>query len=183
MVAEYDRNWELIAPQIATDSFKPSARQCRLVYTKICDYWHIKKRRAYLEKSSRSLRRIYRRIRRPIRMKHSKKRDSSQQSTNDSDHEQQRLEVKTESRPRLIGSLTRGTPISRTPTSSTNTPLLSNFIPSSSAYTVILDLEIMIQFSFSGHIHSSTRVLQPTERRRNPANAGRIQYVQGCASR
>lgn len=131
-----DKNWELVSTQVSVDNFKPSARQCRLVHAKLTNYWQIKKRRVFLENSSRRLRRMYRRIKRATRIEHDKNQRYSVSSGNRalsklssqfaantlSKHESH----SSSSRPQQ-GSITQGIPVSRTPT--TNTPLLANFIP------------------------------------------------------
>lgn len=137
VASETDKNWDLVSQHVGTDNFKPSARQCRLVYTKLSSYWHIKKRRVYLEKSSQKLRRTYRRIKRATRLEH--ERNRKMRLVNESRklsklNTQLAIAAKKEqqltspnSRPQH-GSITQGIPVARTPT--ITTPLLTNFIPS-----------------------------------------------------
>jgi hypothetical protein len=55
-----NKTWDTISSQLCVENFKPSARQCRTVHTKLSNYWHIKKSRVHLESASKRLRRMYR---------------------------------------------------------------------------------------------------------------------------
>lgn len=141
--SESENNWDLVASQICAENFKPSARQCRVVYIKLSNYWQIRTRRLYLEKSSRRLRHLYRRIRRTATVDHKKSATENKSFSKlsvklSSTTLDKNYQTPTSAHSMKHGSITQGIPLSRTPTNlpTTNPLVLSNLIPSTSTATV-----------------------------------------------
>jgi hypothetical protein len=160
--SDSNKTWDAVATQISADNFKPSARQCRVVHTKLSNYWHIKKSRVHLESSSRRLRRMYRRIKRATKLEYEQNQKLQVVVDKQSDSKSHSTDLKSPVQNAQHGSLTQGIPVSRIPTNIPNAPpLLANFIPiapqpSTSNLVIFVFVCLLIYISFLGITSKST---------------------------